>query len=91
MCPGRNEMKHQKMIKLIVMTGLVLGPLYATASSFGGGWVQNKATGTLYYSLAPTPDRQQLAADRQAPKSHTNGFGGGWAHDKATGTLSYQP
>lgn len=84
-------MKYPMMIKLIAVTGLVVAPLNAMASGFGGGWMQDKTTGTIYYSRAPSPERQQAASDAQPSNQRLNGFGGGWVQDKHTNTLSYHP
>ena len=82
-------MKYPMMIKLIAVTGLVVAPLNAMASGFGGGWMQDKTTGTIYYSGAPSPERQQAVSDRQQPVQHLNSFGGGWVQDKTTSTIYY--
>jgi len=81
-------MKKQAMINIIAGAGLVLGPVSVMASGFGGGWVQDKDTGTLYYSLAPTHERHQAYSDAQQGK-HLSSFGGGWMQNKDTGTLYY--
>ena len=54
-------MKKQTMINIIAGTGLVLGPVSVMASGFGGGWMQDKDTGTLYYSHTQTPERHKVA------------------------------
>jgi len=84
-------MKHQTMIKLITVTGLLLGPLNASASGFGGGWVHDPDTGTLSYTGAASPGEGTAATDSMRPHRHMNSFGGGWIHDEATGTLSFNP
>jgi len=81
-------MNYQTMINVIAGTGLVLGPLSVMASDFGGGWMQDKDTGTLYYSHAPTPERSHDAS-RGVHSGKLNSFGGGWVQDKDTGTLYY--
>jgi hypothetical protein len=81
-------MKYQTMINMIAGAGLVLGPLSVAASGFGGGWMRDKDTGTLYYSLAPTPERHPTASHGQKPE-HLGSFGGGWVQDKVSGTAYY--
>ena len=82
-------MKQLKAIKLVAATGLVLGSLNAAASGFGGGWVQDKNTGTIYNSLATTPERHHASHDKMHGGGHMNSFGGGWVQDKNTGTIYY--
>jgi hypothetical protein len=81
-------MKYQTMINMIAGAGLVLGPLSVAASGFGGGWMRDKDTGTLYYSLAPTPERHPTASHGQQSEQ-LNSFGGGWVQDKVSGTAYY--
>ena len=84
--PRSIEMKHLTTIKFVAATGVVLGTLNATASGFGGGWVQDKHTGTAYNSLAPTHSQDQVSSDKKQVRGDMNSFGGGWVQDKNTGT-----
>ena len=81
-------MKYRSMIKVIAGAGLAAGSMSVLASGFGGGWMQDRDTGTLYYSLAPTPP-QQPSASSGHQKERLNSFGGGWVQDRNTGTLTY--
>jgi hypothetical protein len=81
-------MKHLTMIKYAAVTGLVAGSLNAAAAGFGGGWMQDPNTGTLYYSHA-SDGRLHAASDAGHSKGHQNSFGGGWVQDRHTNTLSY--
>jgi hypothetical protein len=82
------EMKY-RMRNLIAVAGVVAVPLLATASDFGGGWMRDKDTGTLYYSLAAEPGRHHQAGAVGHQSGSLNSFGGGWAQDRNTGTLYY--
>lgn len=77
-------MKNHTMISLVAGIGLVVGPLSATASDFGGGWTRDKNSGTLMNSNAPTVEQQQTTSSTYAKR---NSFGGGWAHDPNSGTI----
>ncbi len=81
-------MKYRMMMNLIAGAGMVATPLLAAASDFGGGWKQDKDTGTLYYSLAPEHGRHQAGTDGHR-SGNLNSFGGGWVQGKDTGTLYY--
>ena len=77
-------MKNHTMISLVAGIGLVVGPLSATASDFGGGWTRDKNSGTLVNSNAPTVEQQQTTSSAYAER---NSFGGGWAHNPNSGTI----
>lgn len=77
-------MKNTTMISLVAGIGLVVGPLSATASDFGGGWTRDKNSGTLVNSKAPTVEQHQTTASKS---TYRNSFGGGWAHHPNTGTI----
>ena len=79
-------MKNRTMISVAAGIALVVGPLSATATEFGGGWMRDKNSGTLYNSNAPTVEQQKTTASTY---SYRNDFGGGWAHDKNSGTIYY--
>lgn len=81
-------MKYRMMMNLIAGAGMVATPLLAAASDFGGGWKQDKDTGTLYYSLAPEHGRHQAGTDGHR-SGNLNSFGGGWVQDRVTGTIYY--
>ena len=81
-------MKYLTMIKYAAVTGLVAGSLNAAAAGFGGGWMHDRNTGTLYYSHA-SDGRLHAASSAGHSKVHQNSFGGGWVQDPDTGTLSY--
>jgi hypothetical protein len=76
------------MMNVIAGAGLVVTPLAVTASDFGGGWMQDKHTGTIYYSHAPEHGQNQVSSAGHRP-GDLNSFGGGWVQDKHTGTISY--
>jgi hypothetical protein len=82
-------MKLQTKIGLIAATGLVLGSVNAMASGFGGGWVQEKNTHTLYNSDTASPELHQSVTREQPAQSQMNSFGGGWVQEKNTRTLYY--
>ena len=77
-------MKNYTMISLVAGIGLVVGPLSATASDFGGDWTRDKNSGTLVNSNAPTVEQQQTTSSTYAER---NSFGGGWAHNPNSGTI----
>ena len=81
-------MKYRMLMNMMVGAGMVTAPLLVTASGFGGGWMHNKGTGTLYYSHAPDHGHQQADAERHQ-SVRLNGFGGGWVHDPSSRTISY--
>ena len=81
-------MKYRMLMNVMVGAGLVTAPLLVTASGFGGGWMHNKGTGTIYNSHAPDHGHQQAAAERHQ-SVRLNSFGGGWVQDPVTRTLSY--
>jgi hypothetical protein len=78
-------MKHKTIISLIAATGMAAPALSALASGFGGGWMHDKHTGTLYSTLAPEPVRHQGDSENAGQK--LNSFGGGLVQDKYSGTL----
>jgi hypothetical protein len=84
------DMKYRMLMNMMVGAGMVTAPLLVTASGFGGGWMHNKGTGTLYYSHAPDYGHQQAAAERHQ-SLRLNSFGGGWVQDPSSRTLSYSP
>jgi len=77
-------MKNTTMISLVAGIGLVVGPLSASASDFGGGWTRDKNSGTLVNSNAPTVEQQQTTSSTYTER---NSFGGGWAHNPSSGTI----
>jgi hypothetical protein len=78
-------MKHKTIISLIAATGMAAPALSALASGFGGGWMHDKHTGTLSWTLAPEPVRHQ--GDSGNARQKLNSFGGGLVQDKSSGTL----
>ena len=76
-------MKKHTMISLVAGIGLVVGPLSATASDFGGGSTRDKNTGTYVNTNAPTVEQQKTTTHT---KTSGNSFGGGWMQDPTTGT-----
>jgi hypothetical protein len=77
-------MKYQTLISLVAGIGLVAGPLTAMASGFGGGWMRDGNSGSIYNSSAPTVVQPQHPA---STASHKNGFGDGWARNPNSGTI----
>jgi hypothetical protein len=82
------DMKYGMLMNVMVGAGLMTAPVLVTASGFGGGWVQNPVTRTLYYSHESDRGHQQAAAERHQ-SVRLNGFGGGWVQNPVTRTLSY--
>jgi hypothetical protein len=70
-------MKKQSLINLTAGAVLVFGPLSASATEFGSGWMRDKNSGTLYNANAPTVEQ----SSSQRSDAYKNSFGGGWAHD----------
>jgi len=72
------------MINVIAGISLVVGPLNAMASDFGGGLMRDKSTGTTYNSHAGYTSMEQSGTNKA--NSEPNSFGGGLVQDKLTGT-----
>jgi hypothetical protein len=72
-------MKNHTMINLTAGAALILGPLTASATEFGGGWMRDKNSGTIYNANAPTVEQ----GSSQRADAYKNSFGGGWAHDSS--------
>jgi hypothetical protein len=83
-----NDMKYGILMNVMAGAGLMATPVLVMASGFGGGWMHDKDTGTLSYTLAPDHGKHQAAAERHQ-SARLNGFGGGWVQDPVTRTLSY--
>jgi hypothetical protein len=79
-------MKYKSMINVIAGAGLVVAPLSVMAAGFGGGWVKDPSSGTVYYS-----EHQPVEAADYSGQMHSDGytsdFGGGWAINQNSGTL----
>ncbi len=78
-------MKHKTIISLIAATGMAAPALSALASDFGGGWIHDKNTGTLSWTMAPESVRNQGNSENAGQKP--NSFGGGLVQDRYTGTV----
>ena len=78
-------MKRKTIISLIAATGMAAPALSALASDFGGGWIHDKHTGTLSWTLAPESVRHQGDSENAGQK--LNNFGGGLVQDRYTGTV----
>jgi len=77
-------MKLHTMINMIAGIGLVVGPLNAMASDFGGGLVRDKNTGTTYNANAGYNMTQHSGTSKA--NSEPNSYGGGLVQNKLTGT-----